>query len=272
MMGIRRALYGTRVEYPILTTIAIFEILLLTLPSLIILVVSFGGGEIITFPPEEFSLRWYASLLSESNYVTGFTHSLFVATFCTVVSIPIGILTAIGLHRYDIRFENGLHLYLLLPFTIPLIVSGIILLFIYGRLGWMGKLWAVGLALTIINLPFMIWSVSSSVNAFDPELENAARSLGAEGLQTFFHVTLPSLMPGVISGALLMFMLGLHEFVVSLIITTEATVTLPVEIYSAIRGNISPQIAAISSIYVFIAIIGILVANRLVGLDRFLHT
>lgn len=272
MIGIRRALHRTRVEYPILTVIAFFEILLLTLPSLIILVVSLGGGEIISFPPDQLSLRWYASLLSESGYVTAFTHSLYVATFCTLVSIPIGILTAIGLHRYDIRFEHGFHIYLLLPFTIPLIVSGIILLFIYGRLGWMGELWAVGLALTIINLPFMIWSVSSSVNAFDPELEDAARSLGAENLQTFFHVTLPSLMPGVISGALLMFMLGLHEFVVSLIITTNETVTLPVEIYSAIRGNISPQIAAISSVYVLVAILGILIANRLVGLERFLHS
>lgn len=272
MMGLRSALHRTRIDYPLLTAIAIFEILLLTLPSLIILIVSFGGGEIITFPPQDISVKWYVSLLSEAGYVTAFSHSLFVATFCMVVSIPVGILTAIGLHRYNIRFEHGLHIYLLLPFTIPLIVSGIILLFIYGRLGWMGELWSVGLALTIINLPFMIWSVSSSVNAFDPELENAARSLGAESLQTFFYITLPSLMPGIISGALLMFMLGLHEFVVSLIITTNANVTLPVEIYSAIRGNISPQIAAISSIYVFVAIIGILVANRLVGLDRFLHS
>jgi len=117
----------------------------------------------------------------------------------------------------------------------------------------------------------MIWSVSSSVNAFDPTLEDAAQSLGAEEIQTFRYVTLPALMPGIISGSLLMFMLALNRFVVSLIITTTATETLPVAIYGAIRGNISPQIAAVSSVYVIIAVVAIVVADRLVGLDRFLH-
>jgi len=118
----------------------------------------------------------------------------------------------------------------------------------------------------------MIWSVASSVNAFDPTLEDAAQSLGAEEIQTFRYVTLPALMPGVISGALLMFMLALNEFVVRLIITTTETETLPVAIYGAIRGNISPQIAAVASIYVLIAIAAIVVADRLVGLERFLHS
>jgi putative spermidine/putrescine transport system permease protein len=259
-------------DHPYLTLFTLFELVFLVLPSLIILVVSLGSEQIITFPPAEFSLRWYTSLLDQPQYVEPFVNSTLVATFCTVISIPIGIATALGLSRYDIRFEDGIQIYLLLPFTVPLVVSGFILLILFGRLGWIGQLWPVGLALTIINIPFMIWSVASSVNAFDPTLEDAARSLGAEEIQTFLHVTLPSLMPGVISGALLMFMLALNEFIVSLIITTTATETLPVAIYGAIRGNISPQIAAVSSVYVVVAIVAIVVADRLVGLERFLHT
>ena len=259
-------------DHPYLSTFAVFEFVFLILPSLIILVVSFGSQEIITFPPSQFSLEWYLTLLEQPEYVEPFINSVLVATICTIIAIPIGIMTALGLNRYDIRFEDGIQLYLLLPFTVPLVVSGFILLILFGRLGWIGDLWAVGLALTIINIPFMIWSVVSSVNAFDPTLENAAQSLGAEEIQTFRHVTLPSLMPGVISGALLMFMLALNEFIVSLIITTRATETLPVAIYSAIRGNISPQIAAVSSVYVFVAIGTIIIADWLVGLDRFLHS
>ncbi|WP_435079540.1 ABC transporter permease [Halococcus sp. AFM35] len=259
-------------DHPYLFAFALLETIFLLLPSLIILLVSFGTGQVITFPPTSFTFEWYLSLISESTYMTAFVHSLIVATICIVLGIPIGILTGIGLNRYDIRFKNGFQLYLLLPFTIPPVVTGFILLILFGRLGWIGDLWAVGLALTLFNSPFMIWSVSSSVNAFDPTLENAAQSLGAEELQTFFHVTLPSLMPGVISGSFLMFLLALNEFIVSLIITTNQTTTLPVAIYSSIRGNISPQIAAISSIYVIIAIIAIVVADRLVGLERFLHS
>jgi putative spermidine/putrescine transport system permease protein len=253
-------------DHPYLTAFTVFELVFLILPSLIIL------GEIISFPPTELSLQWYASLLDQPQYVQPFVNSVIVATFCTAISIPIGIVTALGLNRYDIRFEDGIQIYLLLPFTVPLVVSGFIFLIIFGRLGWIGQLWAVGLGLTIINIPFMIWSVASSVNAFDPTLEDAARSLGAEEIQTFFKVTLPSLMPGVISGALLMFMLALNEFIVSLIITVTETETLPVAIYGAIRGNISPQIAAVSSVYVLVAIVAIVVADRLVGLERFLHT
>lgn len=259
-------------DHPYLTAFTVFELVFLILPSLIILVVSLGSGEIISFPPTELSLQWYASLLDQPQYVQPFVNSVIVATFCTAISIPIGIVTALGLNRYDIRFEDGIQIYLLLPFTVPLVVSGFIFLIIFGRLGWIGQLWAVGLGLTIINIPFMIWSVASSVNAFDPTLEDAARSLGAEEIQTFFKVTLPSLMPGVISGALLMFMLALNEFIVSLIITVTETETLPVAIYGAIRGNISPQIAAVSSVYVLVAIVAIVVADRLVGLERFLHT
>lgn len=268
----RSVLRQVRTEHPLLLTFTLLEVLFLVLPSVIVLIVSFGSSQIITFPPTSFTTHWYLSLASQSAYTTGFLNSVLVATLCTVLSVPIGVLTALGLNRYDIRFEKGIQLYLLLPFTIPLVVSGIILLILFGRIGWIGDLWAVGLGLTVINIPFMIWSVSSSVNSFDATLENAAMSLGAEEIQTFFYVTLPSLMPGVISGSLLMFMLGLNEFVVSLIITTNETVTLPVAIYSSIRGNISPQIAAISSIYVLIAIVAIFVADRVVGLDRFLHT
>lgn len=259
-------------DHPYLTAFTVFELVFLILPSLIILVVSLGSGEIISFPPTELSFQWYVSLLDQPQYVQPFVNSVIVATFCTAISIPIGIVTALGLNRYDIRFEDGIQIYLLLPFTVPLVVSGFIFLIIFGRLGWIGQLWAVGLGLTIINIPFMIWSVASSVNAFDPTLEDAARSLGAEEIQTFFKVTLPSLMPGVISGALLMFMLALNEFIVSLIITVTETETLPVAIYGAIRGNISPQIAAVSSVYVLVAIVAIVVADRLVGLERFLHT
>ncbi|WP_256335787.1 ABC transporter permease [Halopenitus persicus] len=251
---------------------AVLEIIFLLLPTVIILVTSFGSSSIITFPPEEFSLKWYQALLDSDNYLSAFTRSLFVATFSTAVSIPVGVMAAIGLHRYDLPFKNVLQLYLLIPFMIPLVVSGVILLIIFGQLGWLDHLWSVGLALAIVNIPFMIWSVSSSVNALDNRLEDAAKSLGAEELQTFIYVTIPALMPGIIMGSLLTFMLGLNEFIVSLIITSTGTITLPVEIYTSIRGSISPVISAISSVYIFIAILAMVVTDKLVGLEQFLRS
>ena len=161
---------------------------------------------------------------------------------------------------------------LLLPFTIPLVVSGIAMMLIFGEIRILGSLWPVGLGLCVINLPFMIWAVAASVNALDPELENAAASCGAPPLQTFLTVTLPAVMPGVITGALLMFILAFNEFLVSLFLTDSRTVTLPVQIYNSIRSVITPDLAAVSVLYIFIALVAVWLLDRLVGLDIFLKS
>ncbi len=259
-------------EYPVLGAIVAAQVVFLLVPTLIVLVASFQGGSVIRFPPNELSVQWYAALPGEERFLAAFYRSVLVATFCTAVAIPVGIATGLGLIRYEIRFAGGIQLYLLLPFTVPLVVSGVVLLLIFRELGVLGQLWTVGLALAIINLPFMIWSVTSRVNALDPELEHAARNLGAEELQTFLHVTLPALMPGVITGGLLMFVLALNEFLVSLLITTPNIVTLPVLIYTSIRANVSPLVAAVASVYVLAAALAVLAADRLVGLEEFLRS
>ncbi|RQG88109.1 ABC transporter permease [Natrarchaeobius halalkaliphilus] len=266
---ITRKLPGSR---PVISTLVALQIVFLMLPTIVVFVVSFQPGDIVRFPPDGLSLQWYYELPDESRYISALWRSVLVATFCMLLSIPIGILAALGLIRYDIRFEKAFQLYFLLPFTVPLVVSGVILLIIFGEMGVIGNLWTVGLALTIINIPFMIWSVTSRVNALDSELENAAKNLGADEIQTFFNVTFPSIMPGVVTGALIMFVLGLNEFIVSLIITTPDIVTLPVLIYTSIRTNISPLIAAVASVYVIVAFLAVIVADRLVGLDELLQS
>lgn len=272
MMGRQVRLPGLRVRQPLLTTVILFELVLLSLPTIIILVVSFGGGASIEFPPETYSLRWYTEIPNATPFVEAFIHSFIVALYSTALAIPIGVSVAIGLNRYDLAFENATQVYLLLPFTVPLVGSGVILMILFGELGWLGNLWAIGLGITVINLPFMIWSVTASVNALDSTIEDAAKSMGAEEIQTFLYVTIPSILPGIITGALIMFILALNDFLVSLFITTPQTVTLPVKLYSAIRGDVSPFLAAVSSIYILIAMAAVFVVDRLVGIERFLHS
>jgi len=259
-------------SYPLLKLFAVIQALFLMIPTVIVLIASLEGGNIVRFPPSSLSLQWYLQVPAEEQFITGLWRSLFVATFSTSLGIPVGILTALGLIRYEIAFSKYLQIYLLLPFTVPLVVSGVILLILFGELGWLGRVWPVGLALTIINMPFMIWAVASRVNALDRNLENAAKSLGAEEVATFRYVTLPAILPGVITGGLIMFVLGLNEFLVSLIITTTNSVTLPVLIYTEIRSNVSPLIAAVASLYVFIAFAVVLLTDKLIGLDELLYS
>lgn len=253
------------------TTVAVALLVLLAAPSLVVAGASLTAGEIVRFPPDELSLRWYSRILDASELRDALLRSLEVAFVCTALAVPSGTLAAIALARFRFRAALAIQLYLLLPFTVPLIGSGIGLMLLFGELGLLGRVWPVGVACCVINLPFMIWAVAASVNALDPELERAAASCGAGPVQTFVLVTLPAVAPGIVAGALIMFVLALNEFLVSLLLVDARTVTLPVQMYTQIRGVITPDLAAVSTVYVLVAAAAVLVLDRLVGLDLFLR-
>ena len=263
---------GSRAKAIVLWGFVLCSLLLLGLPTLIILGASFTAGEIVTFPPQGFSLRWYSELWRLDDFQQAFMRSLYVSLICTLISLPTGTLAALALIRGRFKFRNTLQVYLLLPFTIPLVVSGIGSMLLFGELRILGHLWPIGLALCAINLPFMIWAVSASANQLDPDLENAAANCGAPPLQTFLTVTLPAVSPGIITGGLLMFILAFNEFLVSLFLIDARIVTLPVSIYNSIRSVITPDLAAVSVVYIIVAALAVWLLDRLVGLDLFLKS
>ena len=245
---------------------------MLSAPMIVVLGASLTTGNIIAFPPEGVTLKWYGSILQAEALRGAFARSLWVATVCTLLAVPAGTLAGIALAKHRFRLGGAIQVYLLLPFTIPLIASGIGLMLLFGEMRILGSVWPVGIATCVINLPFMIWAVSASAAALDPDLELAAASCGAPPLSTFFAVTLPAVMPGVISGALLMFILAMNEFLVSLLLTDARTVTLPVQIYNSIRSIITPDLAAVSVVFIAVAGLAIVLLDRLVGLDIFLKS
>ncbi|OCC03947.1 ABC transporter permease [Labrys sp. WJW] len=250
----------------------IAALVMLSAPTIVVLGASFTAGNIITFPPEGLSLRWYGAIAQASDLRQAFLRSLIVATICTLFAVPVGTLAGIALAKYKVRFERSIQVYLLLPFTIPLIGSGIGMMLVFGNLGVLGRLWPVGIACCVINLPFMIWAVTASASNLSPDLELAAANCGAPPLQRFLYITLPAVLPGVITGSLLMFILALNEFLVSLLLVDARSVTLPVQIYNSIRSIITPDLAAISVVFIACAGIAIALLDRLVGLDIFLKS
>ena len=263
---------GPRTKRITFASLAIFGVLFLSVPTIVVIISSFTSGDILQFPPKGFSLRWYAALATERDIQSAFVRSLWVAFLSTAIAIPAGVLAALAMHSYRIRFLGAIRLFLLLPFTIPVVVSGIALLILYGELNLVDNLWGVGVGICAINLPFMIWSVAASVNALDGDLDDAAANLGAPPIQTFLFVTVPSVMPGIVTGALLMFILAMNEFVVSLLLVSKRTMTLPVQLFLSIRSNVTPDLAAVAVVYIVISAFAIIVLDRLVGLDIFLKS
>lgn len=249
-----------------------FSIITLSLPTLVVLGASLTAGNMVAFPPQGLSLQWYEKIALARDLQQAFLRSLIVAGVCTLVAVPVGTLAGLALSRFRLRFTTAIQVYLLLPFTVPLIGSGIGLMLVFGEWHVLGSLWPVGVACAVINLPFIIWSVSSSAVLLDPDLELAAQNCGAGRVQTFLHVTLPSVMPGVITGGLLMFILAMNEFLVSLLLTDARIVTLPVLIYNSIRSIITPDLAAVSVVFIAIALAAIWLLDKLVGLEIFLKS
>ncbi|MGF1528560.1 MAG: ABC transporter permease, partial [Candidatus Competibacterales bacterium] len=260
---------GGAIAKGVIWGLVIFDGVFLALPTLVIVVASFTGENIIRFPPQSWSLRWYQTIAADPVLWEALYRSFAVAVVCTLLSLPAGTLGALGLYKLKAGRHPGhlaLQVYLLLPFTVPLIASGLGMMLLFGEWRILGQLWPVGLALCAINLPFMLWAVGAAVNRLDPTLARAASNCGAPPWMVFATVTLPALMPGIITGGLLMFILAFNEFIVSLLLVDARIVTLPVQIYNAIRSITTPDLAAISVVYLLVAGVAVAIIDRLGGL------
>jgi putative spermidine/putrescine transport system permease protein len=244
---------------------------LASLPTLIVILASFSGSENPNFPPSGASLAGYGDLLSDAVIREALTRSLIVGLYSVLISLPIGMAAAFALYRYKVRGRGLLGAYLLLGFSTPLVVSGMAFLVLFNRMGQIGDITSLAVAIVTVNFPFMLLAIGSSIDLLNPELEEAAATLGAEKVQRFLFVTLPGVMPGVLMGSVLMFVFGTTEFLVSLIIATTANQTLPVVLFGSLRGALQTRHAAAGGLYIAIALVVVFLMTQFKALDQFLY-
>lgn len=246
-----------------------FLLFLVSLPTLIVVVSSFGSGDRPEFPMQGLSLEGYQDLLSDEAIRESLARSLIVGAYSVAIALPIGLAAALALYRYRIKYSAVISTFLLLGFSTPLVVSGMAMLVLYYQIGQIGNLFMLALAIVTVSFPFMLLAIGSSINHLNPELEEAAATLGAERVQTFLFVTLPGVMPGVLLGSVLVFVVGITEFLVSLILTTTENQTLPVVLFGSLRSQLQLRHAAAGGLYIGIAILVVLLMTQLKALDQF---
>ena len=254
-----------------LRTMTVATVLYLGLPTLIIIVASFSAGRQIAFPPNGLTFDWYGEMLGNSTVWETLKNSLYVGLVSVVVDIAVAVPAMLAVHRRRIRGGTYLTAYLSIGLATPFIVSAIGFLIVFTELHVLRHLTAVAVAIAIVNLPFMLWAVASSILDLGTDLEKAAATLGAEEIQQFLLVTLPGLAPGVITGGLMVFVLGLTEFVVSAILVNLNNLTLPVFVYSGIRTTVSPFLAAVAVLFIFVASCVLLLVVRFGRIEQFLY-
>jgi spermidine/putrescine transport system permease protein len=253
-----------------LWTITLAGFLFLYLPILVLVLFSFNearvGGQWTGF-----TLQWYRELAQDRDLISAFANSLQVAAVATVISTVLGTMAALAMERFRFRGKTVVDAVLYMPVAIPDIVMAVSLLAFFSLaltslndvLGWNLRL---GLGTVIIahvafSISFVCIAVRTALKNFDRRLEEAAADLGADELTTFRLITLPLIAPGIISGALLAFTLSLDDYIISFFTTGPGGTTLPIEVYSAIRRSISPEINAISTIMLAFSIGLVLVSQ-----------
>lgn len=217
-------------------------------PLLAVIPISFGQSSLMQFPPREFSLRWYQQLASDPRWLTAAVTSIQIGLIVSLISTFLATITAIGLARFDGRAKPAIQALVLSPLLVPVIVSGVALYYLFSVLRLTGTVTALVTAHVLLTFPYGVVVVTAALERFDIRLEHAAASLGANGLQVFWRVTLPVIRPAVIVAALFGFLVSFDEVVMALLLSGPETVTLPKQMWDGIRFDLTPVIAAVSTV------------------------
>ena len=241
----------------------IVTLVFLYVPIVVLVIMSFNASK-LPFVWGGFSLEWYGALFQNADIRQGLTNTLLVAFGATFFATILGTLTAIGIARY---FRSSLlEAFSLAPAILPDIVLGIGLLVFYTLVGIGLGLHSVLLAHVVFGMAFVAAVVTARLSQTDPSLEEASRDLGASAIVTFFRITLPSLAPAIIAGALLVFTLSLDEFVIAFFTDGPSTPTLPIVIYSMVRFGVTPDINALATLLMVVSFTVVIAAQRITKL------
>ena len=244
----------------------------LIMPILVVMPLSFNSQDFFTFTPEMlkfepegYSLKHYRDFFTNNEWQRSFKNSLLIAPVATLVSVSLGTLAAIGLSQSHVPFKRAITAILISPMIVPLIISATGMFFFYSHVGnfledrigldknFVGYVKVI-LAHSVLGIPFVIITVTATLVGFDSSLTRAAANMGANPVKTFFKIQMPLILPGVISGGLFAFITSFDEVVVVMFVGSTNQKTLPWQMFTGLREQISPTILAVATILVAISI------------------
>ena len=253
---------GQRIWYYAFRVICGLIFFFLIAPIMVIVPLSFNAEDFFTFTPamlaldpEGYSTKHYQDFFTNDIWQQALWNSITIAPMATILSVGFGTLAAIGLSQPHVPFRRAIMAILISPMIVPLIISAAGMFFFYSRIGLQGTYWGVVLAHAALGIPFVIITVTATLVGFDRSLTRAAANLGADPVTTFFRVQMPLILPGVISGGLFAFITSFDEVVVVLFVGSAGQKTLPWQMFTGLREQISPTILAVATILIAISVV-----------------
>lgn len=229
-------------------------LLFLIAPIFIIVPLSFSQDPFFTLPVREYSLRWYEDLFGNPRWLDAMLNSALAAVLTTILATTLGTLAALGIARPDFPARRVVMALLISPMIVPVVIVAVGSYLFFGQFGLTNTRAGLVLAHTALATPFVVITVTATLSTYDTNLTRAAHSLGASGASAFFRVTLPMILPGVISGAIFAFATSFDEVVVALFLTAAEQRTLPVQMFSGIRDQINPTIMAAATMLLALSV------------------
>ena len=240
----------------------------LLLPLVVVVLASISGGQVLRFPPEGFSLKWYARFFADETFISALLLSLRLALVSAVVVSLLAVTAALFYRRLSARWRGPFRALVLLPMLLPEILTAIGLLFFLYRIGLGSSLFGLQISHIVATLPFSFLAVTAALQQVDLTLEEASASLGAGALETFWRVVLPLLRPGLFTGALFAFIVSFDMFTMSFLLKPVGGNTLPLALFDYLKYDFDPTAAAAATVSVAFALAVVLLVERSVGLRR----
>jgi putative spermidine/putrescine transport system permease protein len=237
-------------------------------PLLVVVAMSFSDSYFVSFPPTGFTLGWYAKVLHNGEFMASLQLSAMLALAATTGSLLLGVPGALALTRGAIPGAAAVTNLLLSPLIFPGLVTGLALLQIFARAGSQDPRVNLLIGHVVITAPYVMRNVITSLQLVDPNLEDAARTLGAGRLRTFWRVTLPQIAPGVAAGAVFAFMISFEDYPVSMWLADAQYTPVPLLIKAQLVNVFDPSVPAMSTIVVVLALACVVALERLVGIRR----
>ncbi|MEK1930514.1 MAG: ABC transporter permease [Pararhizobium sp.] len=226
----------------------------LILPIVFIAALSFGSSQWLIFPPPAWTLKWYEAFFADPRWLDAAGTSFSIAAMVTVLSVLIGLVASFGLVRGRFIGKEGLRALFLTPMILPVVVLAVALYAFFLRIGLNGTVTGFVIAHLVVALPFSILSITNALEGFDKSIEDAAVLCGASPLEAKLRITLPSISHGLFSAAVFSFLTSWDEVVLAIFMASPTLQTLPVKIWATLRQDLTPVIAAASTLLIVVTI------------------
>lgn len=243
-------------------------ILLLVLPTIVLLLTSFTSTASLKFPPEGYSLRWYAALLDARQIQDAAWNSLVVAFWTTAISVVLGLSAALAVGRSDAAWAKTADALFMSPLLLPALAFGFGALIFFNRIGLGQSILPLVLGHVVVCVPFVIRNTVAALSQLNPAMLEASLSLGASNFYTFRRVTLPSISRGLGAGAFIAFMSSFDNFPVSLFLADARTQMLPIHLWELIDNQLDVRTAAAAGVIVIVTLVLMVMAERFAGITR----